>query len=163
MSVIVEDGSNIQNANSYVSEDDFTAYMDARGESYDGSNVTSLLISAMDYIESYTFSNDPTYSDQALSFPRNKDEFIPNEIKKAQLILARNAINIDIMPNPTSDKVITSETQEVSDAVTVSYTYANSGINSDGSISTSQKRLRFQEVDKLLRKYKSSNNFLVRS
>lgn len=69
MTVIVEDGTVVTGANSYVSESDLSAYALARGITISG-DTTTLLIKAMDYIESLTFIGDRLTFSQPLQWPR---------------------------------------------------------------------------------------------
>ena len=56
MALIVEDGTGIANANSYVSEQELADYLSARGLSVpEDANPVALIIRAMDYVESKDF------------------------------------------------------------------------------------------------------------
>ncbi len=69
MAIIVEDGTSVANANSYVSTAELTAYAAARGVTL-ASGAETLLIQAMDYIESLSFIGIKWTRDQALQWPR---------------------------------------------------------------------------------------------
>lgn len=69
MAIIVEDGSIVTDANSYVSEAELTAYATARGITITG-DTEVLLIKAMDYIESQDFKGVKSTRDQPLQWPR---------------------------------------------------------------------------------------------
>lgn len=69
MAVIVENGSNVSGANSYMSEASLTAYATARGITLVG-DETELLIKAMDYIESLNYKGSKLTRDQGLQWPR---------------------------------------------------------------------------------------------
>lgn len=108
MPIIVEDGSLVSGANSYVSEADLTAYAAARGIIIAGSE-DELLIQAMDYIESLDYKGDKWTFDQALSWPRvnvvidgwvQNVEDIPQQLKDGQM---ETALAIDAGNGPLID------------------------------------------------------------
>lgn len=72
MAIIVEDGSIIANANSYISIADTRTYALARGTTLSAvdADVEELIIKAMDYVESLGFKGIKFTQDQALQFPR---------------------------------------------------------------------------------------------
>lgn len=69
MAVIVEDGSIVVNATSYVSESELTAYCAARGYTLLG-NSSQLLILAADYLESLEYVGTRTSKSQTMLWPR---------------------------------------------------------------------------------------------
>lgn len=101
MSIVVEDGSLVLNANSYVSEAELSAYATARGITISG-DTEQLLIRAMDYLESQSFLGDKYTEEQALQWPRvnvvidgylvDADE-IPKELKTSQIEIALSIDN----------------------------------------------------------------------
>lgn len=110
MGLVVEDGSIVLNANSYVSAADFQSYADVRALKVpdQSESCESLLIRAMDFLEGLDYIGqrvDPT--NQELSWPRKcawvdnvqfpKDE-IPRDLKNAQCELAFAAQNTDLFP-----------------------------------------------------------------
>lgn len=108
MALIVENGSIVTNANTYVTTTDFDAYLSARGKFLGGNNGTSeqLLLSAMDYIESRDFAGVKNTKSQPLQWPRTgvyvdgflvADDEIPADLKYAQIEVA---IAIDSGTNP---------------------------------------------------------------
>lgn len=108
MAIIVEDGSIVANANSYVSEADLLAYAVARGVTLQA-NTEILLIKAMDYIESLNFIGIKVQSTQPLQWPRANvyiDDYpfpsneIPKELKNA---LMQTAMSIDANVDPQSN------------------------------------------------------------
>lgn len=70
MTITVETGAIVTNANSYISTADFTTYATARGYSL-VSGAETLLIQAMDYLESQRFIGVKYTEDQALQWPRS--------------------------------------------------------------------------------------------
>lgn len=110
--IIVEDGTNVANANSYASVADLTAFADQRGINLPvGADPQArLLIKAMDYLVLYgdQWKGTITYDVQALPFPRQDiwvgfeeldDTSIPAGLKTAQLHLAAlAAAGVDLSP-----------------------------------------------------------------
>lgn len=110
MTITVEDGSNVANANSYVSVADAREYAAARGAtlSDDDSVVEQQLITAMDFIEAHraNFQGTKTSPTQTLQWPREDvfldfvilpTNFIPKELIGAQcslVIAISNGVNI---------------------------------------------------------------------
>lgn len=103
MTLIVEDGSIVENANSYVTVAEYTSWANARfGANRDGgsscdADVEALIFRAMDYFESQNFQGDKKQSDQPLQWPRNNvyidgyyqsSESIPKEVKQSIYELA---------------------------------------------------------------------------
>ena len=93
MAITVETGAIVTGANSYVSTTDFTAYAAARGVTLT-SGAETLLIQAMDYIESLSYIGMKSTSTQPLQWPRINvyidgylfaDDDIPQELINAQM------------------------------------------------------------------------------
>lgn len=108
MTIIVEDGTIVTGANSYVSEAEFQAYADARGETISG-NLEQLLIKSMDYIESLEYIGWKAYSTQPMQWPRGGVRIdgyliipstIPKELKNGQI---ETALSIDRGQDPMQD------------------------------------------------------------
>lgn len=116
MTIVVETGAIVSNANSYVTVAETRAYATARGVSLSATDtdVEILLIKAMDYLESKRsfFQGSKVSALQALQWPRSGvviDELdvlettIPNELKQAQIRLAVEISNgVDVMPTRSS-------------------------------------------------------------
>lgn len=108
MAIVVEDGTQVPGANSYVSEAELTAYATSRGVTLTG-NTEALLLNAMDYIESLNFIGVKASLDQPLQWPRfdvvidgylfPSDE-IPDLLKNG---LMQTAMSIDAGTNPLSN------------------------------------------------------------
>ena len=105
--IIVEDGSIVANANSYVSEAELSTYAADRGITLSGT-PNQLIIKSMDYTESRNFIGDKYTQGQSLQWPRDNayiDGFevgtdtIPQELKNAQLA---TAISIDAGVDPSA-------------------------------------------------------------
>ena len=118
MTLIVEDGSIVANANSYISITNFTTYATARTYTLVGS-AEPLLIQAMDYLENLMFKGTKRTSTQALQWPRfdvyiDKYYFsstsIPQQLIDAQCEIA---IAIDMGNGPLTDIDVQTKREKV--------------------------------------------------
>lgn len=123
--IIVEDGTGIANANSYISEAGLSTYATDRGVTLSGTSAI-LLIQAMDYIESQDFIGDKYEASQALVWPRHGiviDGYDIAETTIPQLLidaLCEVAIGIDGGVNPLAN--LSRETvKEKVDVIEVEY------------------------------------------
>jgi hypothetical protein len=134
MALIVENGSIVTGANSYVSDADYVAYASARGYTigaFGGAREIEL-IKAMDYLESMRdrYKGTKVQRDQPLQFPRvslfidgyqTDSNTIPEEIKKSQMELAFLSISFNLSPSGTYQNV---QSQQLG---TLSVSYFNGG------------------------------------
>lgn len=127
MALVVEDGSKVTGANTYITLAEFKAWADARGVNYssDG-HVTENILRAMDYIEELLFIGVKETRDQALQWPRVDvviDGYaldvgeIPKELKNAAYELVKAIIDGDNKLNPVERQV----TKEKVDSLEVTY------------------------------------------
>jgi len=88
--MIVEDGTGVTGADSYLTQAEATAYLSARGRAWTANNAD--LILATDYVDNkYSWPGTRESQDQGLNWPRedafDKDGFelsgVPNQVKKA--------------------------------------------------------------------------------
>ncbi len=97
MTVIVEDGTGVANANSYIAEVMLTDWATARGLSL-GTALTpeNLIHQSMDYLEGLDYQGSKTSESQSLSWPRSgvtvngvsiADNLIPVQLITSQLQL----------------------------------------------------------------------------
>lgn len=97
MSIVVEDGSIVDGANSYVSVADLQAYANARNIII-ATDESALLLKAMDYLETFDgrFKGSRVTRDQPLSWPRSGATIegwvwaateIPRQVINAQISL----------------------------------------------------------------------------
>lgn len=118
MALVIEDGSVVTGANSYVTLAEAQAYAVARGST--SASITEVkLISAMDYLESLRadYQGSKISGDQVLQWPRTGvvvddfaigDDEIPSCLKAAQCQLAMDASVVSLLP--TGDRrEVTSE------------------------------------------------------
>lgn len=108
MAIIVEDGTNVTGANSYVSTADLTEFATARGITLTD-DPEQLLIQAMDYIETQQYQGTKLLFTQGLQWPRvnvwidgwyNNANNIPKELKNGEM---ETAIAIDQGTAPDAD------------------------------------------------------------
>jgi hypothetical protein len=107
MTITVEDGTIVTNANSYVSEAELTAFASARNVTLSGNYTEEqLLILSMDYIDSLKYKGAKRLYTQGLQWPRvdvwidgyyNDIDNIPTELKNG---LMQVAVSIDAGNSP---------------------------------------------------------------
>jgi len=149
MPIIVEDGTVVTNANSYVSLTDCQAYLTARG--LDISNIDDAkIILGYDYVNSFEneYQGNRVSADQTGSFPRSgvcvngfplDSDKIPQQLIDAQCYAAYyESQQPGVLFSVGTGQTITHE--EVTGAVAVDY--ADNGINSD--------TFNFSSIDALL-------------
>lgn len=130
MALIVEDGSLVSNANSYVSIDDFIAWADARGFTYESyPTIQQKILRAMDFIESLDFIGEKSIETQALQWPRDyvfidgysiESNQIPKEVK----IAVYEAVKLEI---DGDSKMTATERETLAEQIgDISVTYASS-------------------------------------
>lgn len=112
MSLIVENGTGVANAQTFASEGELVAYAAARGVTLTVEQATPLLIEAMDRMTGLDYLGNRVLRDQALDFPRIGiciDSFwyastdLPAMLKQAQLAFALAANAVDLMPTVDTD------------------------------------------------------------
>lgn len=118
MTLVIEDGSNVANANSFVTREEAIAYAAGRGVTIadeDASDVYA--IQAMDYLFAQSYIGEIAYEDQTLPFPRkgliegdDATDYvysIPLAIKTAQLQLILDAKNgIILLPSRKAEQKV---------------------------------------------------------
>jgi len=110
MTIIVEDGSIVANANSYATAAELSAYADLRGVTI-STDESVLLIKAMDWLDQYAnrWKGDRTDDDQVLEWPRINvilydagpylgQNTIPAELKNLQMTVALAAADVNLLP-----------------------------------------------------------------
>lgn len=113
-----EDGSGLDDSNSYATVTEFKTYFDDRGFDYSSfapdDIIEEALVRATDYIETTygpVFKGIPLTSTQALSWPRGYVwdrlgtyiEGIPTKLKQATIQYAKRALTSDLQPDPEID------------------------------------------------------------
>lgn len=129
MALIVEDGSLVSGADSYVTLAEFKAWADKRGISYGTDEaVTQQIYRAMDYIESLDFIGEKSDENQSLQWPRDQviidgyyidSDEMPPELKVAVYESIKAEIDGD-------SRMTASERRTISEKVgELQVTYAN--------------------------------------
>lgn len=146
MALVVEDGTGVEGANSYLTVAELRAFAGDRGLTLPvaDSDVEPLLVKATDYLELKSYIGDRASDNQGLSWPRTQtanpywqyNDLIPTKLKTAQSLLAFEAMNGELSQ-------ATRPNEYVQTKIDVLYIkYANDDDRSAG--------LRYRAVDDLL-------------
>jgi len=124
MALIIEDGTIVANANSYVSADDFVTWADARGFTYPSyPQIEQTILRAMDYIESLVFVGDKHEETQPLQWPRDyvfidgysiESDQIPAELKVAVYEAIKLHIDGDSKLTPSDRETVSEKIGDIS-------------------------------------------------
>lgn len=150
MALVIEDGSEVSTANSYVTVAEIRTYATTRGVTTIpavDAEVEVLAIKSMDYLESLRsqYVGSKAGEDQPLSWPREDvyidgyyfaSDDIPQELKDAQCQLSIEAVTEELQPNRGGRTIV----KEKVDVIEVEY--AARGAVSDYT--------QFAKVDSLL-------------
>jgi len=160
MALIIEDGTIVANANSYVTDAEFTDYADSRLIDYPLTPEARepLIIKAMDYLETQSYAGNRTDgAEQLFSFPRvgvwandrsiASDE-VPREIKNAQIEAAFELSTQELLINSSVQNV----QREKLDVLEVSYFKGGSS-----------PKIRLDKVNRWLAPFLVDTNELVRT
>ena len=136
MALVVEDGSGVTGATSYISLVNARAFATARGKTLSSVDATAeaALIKAMDVIESYRarFQGFKVDKDQALQWPRSgvvvdgfpvDDDEIPACLPLAQAALAIEAQTTELFSNSDGRQIVR---ERVEGAVEIQYSESGS-------------------------------------
>jgi hypothetical protein len=130
MTLIVENGTGVANANSYVSVADFVSWADGRGIVYPAiPELEQKILRSMDFIESLHFVGQKHEETQSLQWPRDYvliDGYSveSNEIPKEVKVAVYESVKLEI---ENDSKMTPSERETVSETIgDISVTYANS-------------------------------------
>ena len=127
MAIVVEDGTVVLTANSYITIAEFKSWADDRGITYGTDDaISSQLFRATDYFESLSFKGVKHTEDQPLQWPRDdvyidgyavdSDE-IPKEVKTAIYELVKIEADGDSRLAPSEREV----TSEQIDSIKITY------------------------------------------
>lgn len=134
MALVIEDGTGVSGANSYITLAEARDYADLRSLLLPTSDaeLEVLIIKAFDYLEALEYRGEPANPPQDASFPRKNlyiqgvlfsDSQIPHKLKQAQSQLAFEATSFDLQPTGDGREVI----KEKVDVIEVEY--GEKGIN----------------------------------
>lgn len=162
MALVIEDGSVVESANSYVTLDEMKSYMTGRGISLEKTDVEleELLHQAIDYLASKEskYKGYRININQNLSFPRSgvvvfgfyiSDNSIPETLKNAQIEAAIHAATKPLLSNSETENLQSKE------GVGFKKSYFRNGAD---------KTKRFEKIDAYLTPLikAENNNRLVR-
>lgn len=129
MALVVEDGTLVSGADSYVTLAEFKAWADKRGVTYGTDEaVTQQIYRAMDYIESLNFIGEKSDENQALQWPRDQvvidgyyidSDEMPSELKVAVYESIKAEIDGDSRMTASDRRTISEKVGELQ------VTYAN--------------------------------------
>lgn len=145
VTIVIEDGSIVDNANSYVTTAELTSYTSDRNITLTG-DLSELLIQAMDYLESLSFIGFKRTKEQSLQWPRCcvfidgyyiDNDYIPKELKQAQMAIA---VSIDEGNGPLSTIERTTKREQVG-PILVEYMDSSSSTNTVRTIPASLRKL----------------------
>lgn len=118
MSLVIEDGTNVSGANSYVTDNEYVSYASARGMTISTTSVARQieLIEAMDYLfnKESSMRGVRTLDAQTNIYPRENvyirgvllaNNAIPTELKNAQMEAGIAAYSFDLLRNESIGNV----------------------------------------------------------
>ena len=159
MALIVEDGTGVAGAESYVSVAEFQTWATNRGYLLPSGvpDVESLLRKATDFIERKRFIGTIEFTDQPLSFPRLVTNWegiavstgIPAKLKTAQMLLAMESMNGALTAAARANKYIATKI----DAIYLKYADTSKGSGD----------LYFPAIDDLLQDWLSSGGASIKT
>lgn len=116
MALVIEDGTGVAGANSYVTVEEVRSYSDDRGIDLptEDTDLEKLIVQAMDYLETYRsqYQGEKTDPAQLIQFPREgvviegydlPNNEIPDLLKQAQCQASGDAYDTDLIPNEGAD------------------------------------------------------------
>lgn len=160
MTIIVETGAGVSNANSYVSGADFVSYAESLGVTL-SQDVEPMLVKAAQFIDSHDsrMKGYRSERDQAMAFPRvgvviegwrwNSDE-IPRNVTLAQMAVALDIADGIDPYNPPQSEGVGIKRKRVEGAVEIEY-----------AVSDSQKLSRRSRSQALLNSFLSHGGLSV--
>ena len=168
MALVIEDGTEVTNADSYTTDAEFVAYAALRGYTIPATEALRdvLQIKAMDYLASLeeSFKGYRVTNTQSLSYPRANvslygyllaSDSIPKELKNAQMELAYQANTNELLISESSGSSSGGALTSFSVDGVYSETYATGT-----SVGTT---VSFGKADAYLGKLLNSTNRLVRA
>lgn len=134
MALVIEDGTGVAGANSYITVAEAREFADLRSLflPLSDADVEALIIKAFDYLEGLDYKGEPANPPQAAEFPRRNlyiqgilfsESSIPYKLKQAQCQLTVEANNTELLPTGDGREVV----KEKVDVIEVEY--AEKGIS----------------------------------
>lgn len=160
MALIIEDGTGVVDANSYVTLEQLATYATARGVELPATEPEQevLLYNAIAYMESLAYKGFRYTAEQSLSWPREGviidgwlygSEDLPRNLLQAQMVLAVDSMTVDLLPTIVPDSVGAVVEKTVVGAVTVKY--ANPRSSDSGGSGTTAGGVQLARAQALLR------------
>lgn len=118
----IQTNDGLSTANSYAAVTDLENYVSQRGIVLTSTNLESLLVKAMDVLESKQYKSEPVKADQSTKWPR-MGLGVPRDIRLAQIMLAINADS----SIPMTDTPAVAVKKEKVDSIEVEYFEPASG------------------------------------
>lgn len=134
MALVIEDGTGVAGANSYITVAEAREFADLRSLflPVSDADVEALIIKAFDYLEGLDYKGEPASPPQAAEFPRRNlyiqgilfsESSIPFKLKQAQCQLTVEANSTELLPTGDGREVV----KEKVDVIEVEY--AEKGIS----------------------------------
>jgi hypothetical protein len=143
MPLIVEDGTGVEDANSYVSVAEADAYYSDRNiinwAGLGATNATKegLLIQAADHLNQFfTWKGEPYDVNQRLGLPTLTYDYIPWPVKHAQILLAREAL-AGPLSTTFGNRLITSERKKLDGVGETEIQYERTRVDGTGRVGSS--------------------------
>lgn len=141
MPLIVETGAGVAGANSYVTVDEADAFFDDRnilnwaGEGATVDTKEGYLIQAADYLNHFfRWKGDALSADQAMGLPTSEIEVIPETVKHAQMLLAREAATTGPLASVMGERLVTRERKQLSGVGEKEVHYERSNVDPLGRV-----------------------------
>lgn len=163
ITIIVEDGTIVENANSYVSLEDLREYAGLNNYeiSTNDETVKRAMLQACDFLNGLDYIGSPTSTYAEMAFPRTTikglEDVIPSQIVKAQCYLTCNALLGDIELFTTD--VNTGNLGIASEKVSVLETSYFQGLREDYLASTGNKK--FPYIWSLLKPFFDNSKYTI--
>lgn len=134
--LVIEDGSGVLDANSYVTIEETDAFLAERRrtawEALDESEKEANIIRAADFLNTaYRWSGEPLTTEQSMALPTSVVDFVARSVRAAQMLLAYEASQGELAPT-TVGSTVTKERKKLDGVGEKEVTYAtgSSGIRS---------------------------------
>lgn len=150
MALVIEDGTRVAGANSYVSWTDYTAWADARGiditQHNQQSHIEQHILRAMDYFENLAFIGRKASQEQPLQWPRTEvvidtyaiDAYtIPQQVKNAIFEITKSIDDGDFALDPSDRQTVSEKIGDIQ----VTYSAAAGMKKLTPAISTQLKKI----------------------
>jgi hypothetical protein len=128
MALIIEDGTGVVNANSYVTEEEATAFLELRGRDdwpADEAEQRKFLVRAADYLNTFYGWGLPMRDDQTMAIPTLSLDYVPQQVKTAQVLLAYEASKGELADSAIAGPSVTKERKKLDGVGEKEFEYAD--------------------------------------